>query len=429
MLLGLAAVAGGCGGGGGGGNSVGPDPEPVNAAPTANVGEDQVADEGAIVTLTGRGEDRDGTIASYRWEQVSGPGVSLADPEAAATEFMVPAYASGEAELVFRLTVTDDRGASASDEVTVTVSPPPPPPEEADPFDRWNDLDPQTWWRESAPYSCRQEDKATSPWLEAGLIDPGGSDPLSLIRYYGNGSYLRYGHMGFYGCTPLEKYDDSYHLDPPADPTYYSLGNLDIHVDIARVPADATGWLQDDGFRVDFSMVEAVALLNTYVATYFRRVSQDRLRMAFRAGNEFDVPDDGSPTAAEDQRNRLVWACLEGCMFGAPGGLNRILLSDVAADTAGSAYNGSANFGLASFRDANMYTIVHEIGHGWMAWPHSFAELPWRPYAGRDLDRPNPYSNVYDIMSSLDVNPILGWGYDLPSTLAINRYAAGWIDP
>ena len=109
--------------------------------------------------------------------------------------------------------------------------------------------------------------------------------------------------MGFYGCTLLEKYADAYHLDPPADPTYYSLGDLDIHVDIARVPADASGWNRDDGSRVDFSMVEAVALLNTYVATYFRRVSQDRLRMTFHAGNEFDVPDDGSPAAAEDQAN------------------------------------------------------------------------------------------------------------------------------
>ena len=298
-----------------------------------------------------------------------------------------------------------------------------------DPFASWNDLEPEPWWRESAPYSCYREKKETSPWLSAGLIDLGGSDSLSLIRYFGNGSYLRYGYMGFHGCTPLEKYPDAYHLDPPADPTYYSLGDLDIHVDIARVPGDATGWFADDGSRVDFSMVEEVALLNTYVATYFRRVSQDRFRITFHAGNEFDVPDDGSPTAARDQQWRLVGACLEGCTYGAPGGLNRILLNDVAADTGGNAYNGSANFGLASFRDENMETIVHEIGHGWMLWPHSFAELPWRPYAGGELHGPNPYSNFYDIMSGLDLSSILGWSYDLPSTLAINRYSAGWIDP
>ena len=300
---------------------------------------------------------------------------------------------------------------------------------EEDPFARWNDLEPESWWTESAPYSCHQEKKKTSPWLSAGLMDLGGSDSLSLIRYFGNGSYLRYGFMGFSGCTALHKYPDSFYLDPPADPTYYSLGDLDIHVDIARVPEDATGWFMDDGSRVDMSMDEAVELMNTFVAAYYRRISQDRFRITFHAGNEFDVPGDGSPIAADDELFRLVGACLEGCAYGAPGGLNRIRLSDVSSDTGGGAYNGWAHFGLASFRDGNMETIVHEIGHGWMFWPHSFAEVPWRPSTGRELQGPNPYSNFYDIMSRLGLYPMPGWSHDLPSTLAINRYTAGWIDP
>ena len=120
----------------------------------------------------------------------------------------------------------------------------------ADPFAHWNDLEPEAWWRDSAPYSCRQEAKRTSPWQCARLVDLGGSDPLSLIRYFGNGSYLRYGHMGFYGCTELKKYPEAFRLDPPADPTYYSVGDLEIWVDIARVPRDASGWHADDGTRV-----------------------------------------------------------------------------------------------------------------------------------------------------------------------------------
>ena len=32
-------------------------------------------------------------------------------------------------------------------------------------------------------------------------------------------------------------------------------------------------------------------------------------------------------------------------------------------------------------------------------------------------------------MSGLSLNPTLGWHQDMPSTLAVNRYAAGWIDP
>ena len=118
-----------------------------------------------------------------------------------------------------------------------------------DPFARWNELEPQDWWRKSEPYSCLSPEKETSPWIEAGMTDLGGSDSLSLIKYYGNGSYLRYGFMGFGGCTPMKKHPDRTHLDPPVDPTYYSLGDLDIAVDITRVPPDAPGWFEDDGKR------------------------------------------------------------------------------------------------------------------------------------------------------------------------------------
>ena len=298
-----------------------------------------------------------------------------------------------------------------------------------DPFARWNDLEPEPWWRESAPYSCLQEEKQTSPWLRGGLGDLGGSDPLSLIRYFGNGSYLRYGILGFSGCTPLDKYPDAFHLDPPADPTYYSLGDLDLWVDVARVPTDASGWRRDDGKRVDISMEEAVVLLNQHVAPYFRRISEDNLRITFREGNEFTVEGEAGPQDAEMQQFNLVGACLDGCRYGAPGGLNRILLNDVASDTGGRAYNGWATFGLASFQAAYMETIVHEMGHGWMAWPHSFSEVPWRPSAGAEIEAPNPYSNLFDIMSSLALSPIAGWDHNLPSTLAINRYTAGWIKP
>ena len=300
---------------------------------------------------------------------------------------------------------------------------------EDDPFARWNDLEPRPWWRESEPYSCRQVENRSSPWRSAGLLDLGGSDPLSLIRYFGNGSYLRYGRMGFYGCTPLRKYPEAFHQDPPADPAYYSLGDLDIWVDIARVPPGASGWSDDDGIRVDMSMAQAVELLNQYVAPYFRRISQDKLRITFHKGNEFNVEGDGGPGDAQTRQFKLVGACLDGCEYGAPGGLNRILLNDVASDTGGEAYNGWARFGLASFREAYMETIVHEMGHGWMAWPHSFSEVPFRGAAGEELEMPNPYSNLFDIMSSLNFSPIAGWGHDMPSTLAINLYAAGWIRP
>ena len=419
----------------------------VNALPQAQAGADRTVDEKTAVELAGAGTDRDGTIESWRWEKVSGPDVALTDADTATAGFTAPDYASDNAVLLFRLTVTDDRGATHSDEVTLTVKPPPdtvtpptgtgtpptnpgtPPTDGDDPFaERWKDLEPKPWWRMSAPYSCTPKVNSASPWIPAGLDDLGGADSLSLIRWFGNGSYLYYGFMGFGGCTPLDKYDDSFYLDPPADPTYYSTGDLEIHVDIARVPANAEGWSADDGRRVEFSMDRAVSLLNTHVAAYFRRVSQDKLRITFRAGHEFDVGGNGSPDAMNNQFHRLAGACIEECEHGAPGGLNRLLLDDVAANTGGNAWNGSAHFGLASFEMESMETIVHEIGHGWMFWPHSYAEVPWRGEAGEEPGPPNPYSNFYDVMSQLDLVSNLGWDAGKPSTLAINRYAAGWID-
>lgn len=324
-------------------------------------------------------------------------------------------------------------------------SPPPtePPPTIIDPTGPmgpfapynylYNSLEPRPWWRDSEPYSCHQRENSDSPWLQAGLIDLGGSDALSLIRYFGNGSYLRYGSMGFHGCTPLNKYPNRFNLDQPADPTYYSLGDLDIYVDIARVPASASGWFQDDGIRVNFSMEKAVELLNQHIAAYFRRISENNLRITFHAGNEFTVGGNGSPAAMEDQQISELGICVDvqDCeRYGSPGALNRILLNDVSGDTGGQAWNGWGRFGLVSFRDAAMALMVHEMGHGWMGWPHSFAELPWQPdKSSAEVEGPNPYTNFYDIMSRLDLFRITGWDSNMPSTLAINRYSAGWIRP
>ena len=278
------------------------------------------------------------------------------------------------------------------------------------------------------------------PLDTSGHDRPGRADPLSLIKYYGNGSYIRYGFMGDEGCAPIAQYPGRTHPDPPVDPTYYSLGELTITVDIARVPPDAPGWYENDGRRETMTMDEAVAILNEHIAPYFVKISEGKLRMRFVPGNDFVLEGEGSPRDLHYQQMRLagVMDCrgravkYPPCDQGAPGGLNRIQLTDVTQDSRGDAYNGHARFGLVSLRKANMETLVHEIGHGWMMWPHSYAEVAWRPYdPDGEAQEPSPYSNVVDFMSvlSLSLTPPLGWRQDMPSTLAINRYAAGWIDP
>ena len=205
-----------------------------------------------------------------------------------------------------------------------------------------------------------------------------------------------------------------------------------------RVSPEAEGWPEDDGSRETMTMAEAVDILNSHVATYYAKISQDKLRMSFVAGNDFRLEGDGSQTVVKEQQLlkaglrdcRGAAAEREECINGEPGGLNRVLLTDVTSDTGGFAYNGSAQFGLVSLREANMQTLVHEIGHGWMNWPHSYAEIAWVPQPDvGEREAPNPYSNSLDFMSSLSLLPPPGWHEDMPSTLAINRYAAGWIAP
>ncbi|MFP2924028.1 discoidin domain-containing protein [Pyxidicoccus sp. 3LG] len=91
----------------------------ANQTPTANAGADQsVVLPSTGIALTGSGTDPDGTIASYAWTQVSGPTATLGG--ANTHTLAVSNLAAGT--LVFRLTVTDDDGATHSDDVTVTVS-------------------------------------------------------------------------------------------------------------------------------------------------------------------------------------------------------------------------------------------------------------------------------------------------------------------
>ncbi len=91
-----------------------PDPVP-NKAPTADAGSDQLI--GIAFYLTGKGTDTDGTIVAYKWEQVSGPLSVIVN----ATDRNTLVNPSGKGEYVFRLTVTDDKGAPGVDEVRVTV--------------------------------------------------------------------------------------------------------------------------------------------------------------------------------------------------------------------------------------------------------------------------------------------------------------------
>jgi hypothetical protein len=98
-------------------------PTPTNTPPTANAGTAQtITLPVSSVTLNGSGTDADGVISAYAWSQVSGPANAV---------FSAPSSASTNATglvagtYVFRLTVTDNGGATATSDVTITVNPAP----------------------------------------------------------------------------------------------------------------------------------------------------------------------------------------------------------------------------------------------------------------------------------------------------------------
>ena len=97
---------------------------PKNQPPTAAAGPDvAVAISTPSVTLQGSGKDSDGSIASYQWEQSSGKNnVKLEGINS--SKLTLSNYNVGQYE--FTLTVTDNDGATHSDEVKVTISENPP---------------------------------------------------------------------------------------------------------------------------------------------------------------------------------------------------------------------------------------------------------------------------------------------------------------
>src|SRR5690606_13190510 len=95
-------------------------PAAANKNPVANAGQDKtITLPTNSTTINGIGTDGDGTIVTYAWTKVSGPSVSMsgqATAKLSLTNLVEGTY-------VFRLTVTDDDGATASDQVAVVVEP------------------------------------------------------------------------------------------------------------------------------------------------------------------------------------------------------------------------------------------------------------------------------------------------------------------
>ena len=93
---------------------------PIDDLPIVIAGSAQTIEENGTVTLSGSASDIDSTIASYLWSQVSGTSVTLVDANRVSASFTAPVL-SEEETLSFRLTITDEKGVTSFDEVSITV--------------------------------------------------------------------------------------------------------------------------------------------------------------------------------------------------------------------------------------------------------------------------------------------------------------------
>jgi dienelactone hydrolase len=92
----------------------------ANVPPLANAGADQIINLPVnTVLVSGNGVDTDGTIVSYQWSKIGGPGpYTIGNPSSSQT--YIHNLAQGIYQFV--LTVTDDQGATGRDTVMITVN-------------------------------------------------------------------------------------------------------------------------------------------------------------------------------------------------------------------------------------------------------------------------------------------------------------------
>lgn len=93
-----------------------------NYIPVANAGSDvTIISPTTTASLTATmSTDSDGTITAYSWKQISGPNTAtIQSPSAVITSLSNLAVGT----YIFEVTVTDNKGATAKDQVSVFVRP------------------------------------------------------------------------------------------------------------------------------------------------------------------------------------------------------------------------------------------------------------------------------------------------------------------
>ncbi len=197
-----------------------------------------------------------------------------------------------------------------------------------------------------------------------------------------------------------------------------------------------TVWICNSGTAADiqtFTLTDVVAWANSTISPYFSTISRGRYSNTFVGGGIVSASNPNACLAAGrvatstsnvmviDRTSAAGGFGGSGLAYYSGNSMTTGSLADPASSTSRGFWLGGGSYGLPSIG-------AHEVGHT-LAWPHSGSGA---------TGSVAPYDNQYDIMSGAGTDSGNSGVYDnfcgslgpceVTHTMAINRYASGWVD-